>query len=211
MNASLVHIDKIAEWGASLGDDALGRAIYDNPKLRSRAADRMADVFGISDYVDPPNAAPKSNSLMSMSGAARSQGLIINIFTQQQNRFITIAGLVRIGGILKSSVTPTLYQAMLKSTGIEDMKLAARIARALDVNERIQMDMSRIEDHIRMLGEETIAAWRLGLTGKDRAKLDFSLGAMPIPDHLSIDSQDATEIMVLISAELHTYDAMVGG
>lgn len=206
MSAALVHEDKVLEWGTSLGDSALGMAIYANPKLKIRAAERMARVFGIADE-HVPSMAPSGNSLLSATSNSRAQSLIIASFLGSQERFVNLAGLVRLGGLVRSSVTPEMFQILSRSIGGEELKLAARISRVFDFDSTTQLDVDRLGEHIATLGEETITAWRSGLNGADRTKIDFALGTIEAPGHLSISYHDASEIMLLISAELEATHA----
>lgn len=210
MSAALVHADKVFEWGASLGDSALGQAIYANPKLKARAAERMARVFGIADD-DVPSMAPSGNSLLSTAPHSRAQSLVIASFLGAQERFTNLAGLVRLGGLVRASVTPEAFQTLSKSIGSEELKLAARISRVFDADSNTQLDIERINEHISSLGDETIVAWRSGMNGSDRAKIDFALGTIEAPGHLSISYHEASEIMLLISAELEASHAETGG
>lgn len=210
MGASLVHEDKVFEWGASLGDSALGQAIYANPKLKARAAQRMARIFGISDD-HVPSMAPSGNSLLSAAPHSRTQSLVIASFLGAQDRFANLAGLVRLGGLVRSSVTPEMFQTLSKSIGSEELKLAARISRIFDVDTTPQLDIERINEHISSMGDETVIAWRSGLNGADRAKIDFALGTIEAPGHLGISFHEASEIMLLISAELESKHREIGG
>lgn len=210
MSAALVHEDKVLEWGASLGDSALGLAIYTNPKLKQRAAERMARVFGIADE-DAPSMVPSGTSLLSVTTNSRAQSLVIASFLGAQERFATLAGLVRLGGLVRSSVTPEMFQVLSRSIGSEELKLAARISRMFDFESHTQLDIERLGEHIASLGEEAIIAWRSGLNGADRTKIDFALGTIEAPGHLSISYHEASEIMLLISAELEATHADMGG
>ena len=91
-------------------------------------------------------------------------------------RFNILAGLVRLGSWVRSSVTPEMFQILAKSIGQEDLKMAAKISHMFDSEANAQLDTDRIYEHIQSLGEETIIAWRLLVNnGADRAKIDFAL------------------------------------
>ena len=181
--ARAVHPDHVVAWGEFIGDPILAQRIMANPRLKARAAERVAVHYGIDPHGDLPVRAGILHS--------------VNAVIANRDRMVRVCGLLYLRGILHRTVDRASYQALVNHVPHDELEFAASLIRDLPKRSAVHVDPERIGDRVSSAGEAVLATWYAGLDVSARRLLDFAFGPDAFGEDATMDAEEAFRIVEL--------------
>lgn len=160
-----VHPDHVRAWGSAFGDPELAQRIFENPRLKARAAARIAELRGVQPVAGADHR--------------RISVKAVNDIVVNRDRFARIAGLVSLRGLLRGAITREAYQLLSNAVPHDELDLAASLAAELPRSSPVQIDPQRLGERVLAEGLCVLATWAETLPGELRAKLELAFGEEP--------------------------------
>ena len=175
-----------SDWGEQFGVPELAGEMARNPRMADRMAYSVFDRMQID------------------TRASFSEDEIVPVaqYIDDRERLVTLCGLVLNGELIRSQVSRSGFETLLKSFSADDLKIAASLPHLHDSKSIFGIDINRLPALVSRAGEACVATWINGLSEQMQLRLRLLQSEAEQGDGQTQKSKRSTDIVRAVSRRL---------